>query len=210
VRAATGVAALRLPIAPLPSGGAGEAVVTGRQGREDRIEPPRHRAITADHQAAAALEAEDAAAGSDIEIVDAFGLERGRTPDVAASRSTIAPSTSWATHACPSRCRRRTISAPIRPRPITPICMTCYPFNDLYNARPGLDAGSMLVLPRKMQPRQRGAGFAASPSPGFHAPTSCTQSCVPSRAGDALIRSATASPIVSFPIRLKCLKSTGP
>src|SRR5436190_2574739 len=44
-----------------------------------------------------------------------------------ASASTFAALTSQTTHSCPPRIRRRTMFAPMRPRPIIPICITKFP-----------------------------------------------------------------------------------
>ena len=53
-----------------------------RQRREDRLEPRDRRVVAADHQAVAALEAPDAAADADIDVVDAARRKRLRAADV--------------------------------------------------------------------------------------------------------------------------------
>src|SRR5262249_57032726 len=54
----------------------------GRQRLEDRIEVAHSDLRSADHHAVAALQAPDAAAGSDVHIVDSFGRELVRAADV--------------------------------------------------------------------------------------------------------------------------------
>src|SRR4030095_8618935 len=66
----------------LPPGRAGNVAGARGQGREDRVEVLDHRRFAADHQAVAALTSPDAAAGSDVHVVDALGAELLRTPDV--------------------------------------------------------------------------------------------------------------------------------
>ena len=53
-----------------------------RERAEDRIEPLDHRLLAADHQAVAAFEPPHAAAGADIEVVDAARAQRGGARDV--------------------------------------------------------------------------------------------------------------------------------
>src|SRR5438132_871264 len=52
------------------------------QPQEDRIEVSDHRLLAPDHQAIAALQPPDAAAGPDVHVVDALLSELSRTPDV--------------------------------------------------------------------------------------------------------------------------------
>ncbi len=54
----------------------------GRQGREERREPRDGVGLAADHQAEAALEAEDAAARPHVDVVDAALGELSRAADV--------------------------------------------------------------------------------------------------------------------------------
>ena len=53
-----------------------------RKRREDRIEMLDHLGLAADHHAVAALQAPDAAAGADVDVVDALGGEFLRAADV--------------------------------------------------------------------------------------------------------------------------------
>ena len=57
-----------------PSGGARRGVAAGRQRREDRVEPLDRFGLAADHQAVAALEPPHAAAGADVDVVQALRL----------------------------------------------------------------------------------------------------------------------------------------
>ena len=59
-----------------------DVAAAGRQGGEDRIEVLHRVGLAADHHAVAALEAPDAAAGADIDIVDALGRQLLRAADV--------------------------------------------------------------------------------------------------------------------------------
>ena len=72
-------------------GGAADALAPGRtrdvpgtrcQRLEDRIEMPHGGIRSADHHAVSALEAPDAAAGSDIHVVDPFGCKLFGAADV--------------------------------------------------------------------------------------------------------------------------------
>ncbi len=54
----------------------------GRQRREDRIEVLDDLLLAADHHAVAALQAPDAAAGSDVHVVDSLCGKFLRPPDV--------------------------------------------------------------------------------------------------------------------------------
>ena len=53
-----------------------------RERAENRVEPFDHLLLAADHQAIAALQPPDAAAGADVEIVDAALPQRGGAADV--------------------------------------------------------------------------------------------------------------------------------
>src|ERR1700688_617435 len=63
-------------VAPLASAGAGDIATARRQACEDRIEAIDHRLVAADHHAIAAVDAPNAAAGADVDIVDAALLQR--------------------------------------------------------------------------------------------------------------------------------------
>ena len=76
------VAALDARIAAFAARGGGDVALAGRQRREDRIEPIDGLLVAADHQAIAALQAPDAAAGAAVDVVDALGLQRLGPPDV--------------------------------------------------------------------------------------------------------------------------------
>ena len=52
------------------------------QGREDRVEMLDDVLLTADHQAVTTLKAPDASTRSNVNIVNAFGLKFGSTPDI--------------------------------------------------------------------------------------------------------------------------------
>ncbi len=54
----------------------------GRQRREDRVEVLDHVGLAADHHAVAALQAPDAAAGADVDVVDALRRQLLGAPDV--------------------------------------------------------------------------------------------------------------------------------
>src|SRR4029450_11060430 len=69
----------RVPRAPR---GAGDGAAAGSQLREDRIEVLDHRRLAADHQAVPPLPSPDAAAGSDVHVVDALLGELPGAPDV--------------------------------------------------------------------------------------------------------------------------------
>ena len=49
--------------------------LAGRDGQEDRLQPLHDRVLAADHQAVAAIQAPYAAAGADVHVMDAVGLE---------------------------------------------------------------------------------------------------------------------------------------
>ena len=69
VRPAMQVALLGGAVA-LATGGARDVADAGRQGLEDRVEAADHVGFAADHHAIAPVEAEHAAAGADVDIVD--------------------------------------------------------------------------------------------------------------------------------------------
>src|ERR1044072_1490894 len=75
-RAGVDVALLDARIAPLASPGARNVADSRRQGGKDRIEPVDHDLVAADHHAVPAIDAPDATAGADIEIMDTEFLER--------------------------------------------------------------------------------------------------------------------------------------
>ncbi len=153
----------------------------GRQRLEDRIQMFHDVGFAADHQAVPALQAPYAAAGSDIGVVNAFGLQLLGAPNIVdvigvaaidddvalgmreascssvwsttaagtisqtarggfsfwrnssselepaapslPSSATLPGSLSKTTHSCPAFIRRRTMFAPIRPKPIMPSCI---------------------------------------------------------------------------------------
>src|SRR5262249_38022012 len=73
------------PISPrplLPPFRAPHLAAPGRQRAEDRVEPLDRLALAADHQAVAALEAPDAAAGAHVDVVDAAPGELAGAGDV--------------------------------------------------------------------------------------------------------------------------------
>ncbi len=63
-------------------GRARDVAAAGRQRLKDRIEAPYGSFRSADHHAITALQAPDAATGSDIHIIDAFGCELAGAQDV--------------------------------------------------------------------------------------------------------------------------------
>ncbi len=58
------------------------AALTRRDGLEDRVQVLDRLGFAADHQAEAAVQPEHAAAGTDVDVVDAVGLELLRALDV--------------------------------------------------------------------------------------------------------------------------------
>ena len=60
----------------------GDVAAARCEGGEDRVEMLHHVALAADHHAIAALEAPDAAAGADVDIVDALGRQLLGAADV--------------------------------------------------------------------------------------------------------------------------------
>src|SRR6476646_2260686 len=66
----------------LAPGGARDVSDPGRQRLEDRVETPYGSLWSPDHHAIAPLQAPDAAAGTNIHIVDVFGRELVGAPDV--------------------------------------------------------------------------------------------------------------------------------
>src|SRR5712675_2162539 len=69
-------------IASCAAAGTRNVADAGRQRRKDRIEPVDDRFFAADHHAVAALDAPDAAAGSDVDVMDAAFPERLAAADV--------------------------------------------------------------------------------------------------------------------------------
>jgi hypothetical protein len=63
-------------------GRARDVAAAGRQRLKDRIEAPYGSFRSPDHHAITALQAPDAATGSDIHIIDARGCERAGAQDV--------------------------------------------------------------------------------------------------------------------------------
>src|ERR1044072_4278564 len=76
------IALLDPRIAALAPAGARNIADPGRQRGKDRIEPVDHGLVAADHHAITALDAPDAAAGADVDIVDALFVERLAAADV--------------------------------------------------------------------------------------------------------------------------------
>ena len=60
----------------------GDIAAARCQGGEDRVEMLHHVGLAADHHAIAALQAPDAAAGADVDIVDALGRQLLGAADV--------------------------------------------------------------------------------------------------------------------------------
>ena len=60
----------------------GRAVIAGGDGLKDRVETLDDVTFAPDHEAVAALEAPDTAAGATVDVVDAFGREDSRAVDV--------------------------------------------------------------------------------------------------------------------------------
>src|ERR1700720_4236289 len=65
-----------------PSGGALYIAAAWREGLENRIQMRHHLPLTADHLAVAALQAPDAAAGSDIHVVNSLGAQFPSIADI--------------------------------------------------------------------------------------------------------------------------------
>ena len=167
----------------LAAGRAGDVAAARGERLEDRIEALHRVRVAADHHAVAALEPPDAAAGADVDVVDALRPQVVLPADVvdvvgvAAVDQDVVASAAWArarptdasttaagtishtarggfelrdelverararrafarpgpsrsrrcmsqtTHSWPAFMRRRTMFAPIRPRPIIPSCM---------------------------------------------------------------------------------------
>src|SRR5262249_10764488 len=82
IRAAVQVTELRRATSLLASGRALTLAGAGRQGPEDRIEMLDHVRLAPDHHAVPALQSPDAAAGSDIHVMDSFGAKLLGSPDV--------------------------------------------------------------------------------------------------------------------------------
>ena len=81
-RPAVQVAVLRGAACFLPSRCARHRLDTRGKGREDRVETPDSRFVTADHQAVSTVHPPDSAAGPDVHIVNAFRFQFGVTADV--------------------------------------------------------------------------------------------------------------------------------
>ena len=81
-RAGMDIALLDARIAAVAPGRARNIADARRQRREDRVEPIDDRLVAADHHAIAALDAPDAAAGADVDVVDARCLQRLAAADV--------------------------------------------------------------------------------------------------------------------------------
>src|SRR5205807_7107475 len=81
-RAGVDIALLDTRVASLAAGRARDVSDAGRQCLEDRIEPVHHRLVAADHHTVAAFDAPDAAAGADVEIMQAFCLQRRAAANV--------------------------------------------------------------------------------------------------------------------------------
>src|SRR5205085_9416030 len=69
-------------IAAVAAAGARDVADPRRQRLEDRIEPVDHGFFAADHHAIAALDAPDAAAGADVEIMQPLFLQGLTAADV--------------------------------------------------------------------------------------------------------------------------------
>src|SRR6478609_7852733 len=69
-------------VAAIAAGRARDVADAWRQRREDRIEAIHHLLLTADHHAIAAVDAPDAARGTDIDIEQALLLQRLAAADV--------------------------------------------------------------------------------------------------------------------------------
>src|SRR5579872_3700065 len=80
--AAMHVAALRPRVAAIATGGARNVAGTGSERGEDRVETLDRRLVAADHEAIAALQPPDAAAGADIDVMDASFLQRFGAADI--------------------------------------------------------------------------------------------------------------------------------
>src|SRR5213083_1844877 len=76
------IAGLRSGIAAVAPRRARDVARPGRERGKDRIEPEYRFGVAADHHAIAALEAPHAAAGADVDVMDAAGLQRLGTSDV--------------------------------------------------------------------------------------------------------------------------------
>src|SRR5580658_10992228 len=69
-------------IAPVASGGAFDVAQARRECRENRIEMRDLLLVATDHQTIAAFEAPDAAAGADIEVMNAFLFQLARAAHI--------------------------------------------------------------------------------------------------------------------------------
>src|SRR5579885_667828 len=82
MRATAQVAVLGRAGYPVSTGSGGRALFTGGQSGKYRVEILHRLLFPADHQAVAAFKSPDAAAGADIEIVNALRLQLGRAADI--------------------------------------------------------------------------------------------------------------------------------
>ena len=114
VRSAVQVALLRRAAGLLAARRALDVADAGRQRGEDRVEMLHHVRLAADHHAVAALQPPHAAAGADIDVVDALGRQFLGAPDVVDVIRIAAVDEDVAGLEQRQRCRRS--SCP-RPRP---------------------------------------------------------------------------------------------
>src|SRR5205085_11976802 len=89
-RACVDISLLDPRIAALAPAGARNIADPRRQRGKDWIKPVDHCLVAADHHAVAALDTPDAAAGADVDIVDALFVERLAAPDVVLPKSVAA------------------------------------------------------------------------------------------------------------------------
>src|SRR5207247_850082 len=82
VRPAVEIPALGGAVYGLPPRSAGDTARAGSERGKDRIEALHHGVLAADHQAISALAPPDAAAGSDIHVMDAFLGKVFRAPNI--------------------------------------------------------------------------------------------------------------------------------
>ena len=83
-RSAVQVALLLRGLRAGSAGRAGDVARSRRDRLQYGLDRPERLLRSADHEAVAAVEAEDAAARADVDVVDALVLQRGRAPDVVA------------------------------------------------------------------------------------------------------------------------------
>ena len=96
---------------PATTGGARGGVDARREAAEDRIEVRDDPVLAADHEAVAALEAEDAAARADVDVVHPARLELGGAVDVVAVVAVAAVDDDVAALEVPGE-----LASPCRPR----------------------------------------------------------------------------------------------